>query len=51
MHESSEEFEVRPDPTPDCGVSCPLASKKIPIDYNGENGVATISRLFLVGSI
>ena len=32
MHESSEEFEIRPDLTTDCGVSCPLASEKIPID-------------------
>ena len=23
MHVSSEEFEIRPDPTTDCGVSCP----------------------------
>ena len=23
IHESSEEFEIRPDPTTDCGVSCP----------------------------
>ena len=23
MHKSSEEFEIRPDPTTDCGVSCP----------------------------
>ena len=23
MHESSEEFEFLPDPTTDCGVSCP----------------------------
>ena len=23
MHESSKEFEIRPDPTTDCGVSCP----------------------------
>ena len=23
MHESSEEFEFLPDPTNDCGVSCP----------------------------
>ena len=23
MHESSEEFEIRPDPTTDCGVTCP----------------------------
>ena len=32
MHESSEVFEIRPDQTTDCGVSCPLASEKIPID-------------------
>ena len=23
MHGSSEEFEIQPDPTTDCGVSCP----------------------------
>ena len=23
MHKSSEEFEIKPDPTTDCGVSCP----------------------------
>ena len=28
MHESSEGFEILPDPTTDCGVSCPLASEK-----------------------
>ena len=32
MHESLEEFEIRPDLTTDCGVSCPLGSEKIPID-------------------
>ena len=32
MHGSSEEFEIQPDRTTDCGVSCPLASEKIPID-------------------
>ena len=32
MHESSEEFEIGPDLTTDCGVSCPLASEKILID-------------------
>ena len=31
-HNSSEEFEFLPDPTTDCGVSCPWASEKIPID-------------------
>ena len=32
MHESLDEFEIRPDLTTDCGVSCPLAPEKIPID-------------------
>ena len=32
MHRSSEEFEIRPDPTTDCRASCPWASDKIPID-------------------
>ena len=31
MHESSEELEIWPDPTTDCGVSCSLASEKIPL--------------------
>ena len=30
MHESSEEFEIRRDPTTDFGISCPLASEKNP---------------------
>ena len=32
MHNILNEFEFRPDPTTDCGVSCPWASEKIPID-------------------
>ena len=32
MHESSEEFEIRPDLNTDSRVSCPLVSEKIPID-------------------
>ena len=32
MPEISEEFEIRPDLTTDCGVSCPFASEKKPID-------------------
>ena len=36
MHESLEEFEIRPDPTADCGVSCPLASEKSPWTCDGE---------------
>ena len=32
IHDCSEEFEVKPDLATDCGVSCPWASEKIPID-------------------
>ena len=32
IHNISDEFEIRPDQTKDCGVSCPWASGKIPID-------------------
>ena len=32
MHKISDEFKFRPDRTTDYGVSCPWASKKIPID-------------------
>ena len=38
MHQSSKEFEVRPDRTDDGGVRCPKT-------YNGENGVVTFSNL------
>ena len=31
MHESLEEFEIRPDTTAECGVSCLSASERIPI--------------------
>ena len=42
--ESSEEFEIRPDLTTDCGVSCPLASEKNPHRLiNGKNGVLSYS--------
>ena len=52
MHESSEEFEIQPDPTTDCGVSCLWASEKNPHKtYNGKNGVATFSQLFLIKSL
>ena len=51
MHESSEEFEIRPEPTTDCGVSCPLVSEKNPHRLiMGKNGVATFSQLFLIKS-
>ena len=35
-HKSTDEFEFRPDRTPDSGVSCPLSSGKIPIDLQLE---------------
>ena len=44
MHKSSEVFEIWPDLTTDCGVSCPLASEKNPHRLiMGKNGVATFS--------
>ena len=35
-HKVSDEFEIPPVPTMDCGVSCPRASEKIPIDLQWE---------------
>ena len=32
IYNISDEFEFQPDLTKDCGVSCPLASEKNPID-------------------
>ena len=32
MHKISDEFEFRPDRTTDYGVSCPWASKTIPVN-------------------
>ena len=45
MHESSEVFEIQPDPTSNCGVSCPTDTLIM------GKMVATFSRLFLIGSI
>ena len=36
MHESLEEFEILHNLTTNCGVSCPLALEKIPIDFYWE---------------
>ena len=46
MYESSEEFEVRPDLTTDCGVSCLERLAKSPYAFNEKNGIATFSQLF-----
>ena len=35
-HKISDEFEIRVDSTLDCGVSCPWAFEKIPIDLQWE---------------
>ena len=52
MHESSDEFEFRPDLTTDCGVSCSIASEKNPhILLFGKNRVTTFSQLFLIKSL
>ena len=49
MHESSKEFEIWPDPTTDCGVSCPLASEKIPHRrIMGKNGVAFLDQILFI---
>ena len=51
MHESSEEFEIRPDPTTEWGASCPRASKKSHRLIMGKLvTVATFSQLFLIKS-
>ena len=50
MHKISDEFEFRPDRTTDYGVSCPWASKKIPIDLQWENAVSMLARSFLIES-
>ena len=50
MHKSSGDIEIRRDSTTDCGVSFTLASEKSPYTYNGKNGVATFSQLFMIRS-
>ena len=44
------EFEIRPDWTANCGVTCPRASEKIPKTNNGEKVVSTLAPSFLMGS-
>ena len=43
-------FEIQPDPTT-TELSAIERLKKSPYAYNGKNGVATFSGLFLIGSI
>ena len=45
MHESLNEFEIRPDTTTDSGVNCPWASEKLM--YNVVN---TLAPSFLIVS-
>ena len=46
----SDEFEIQPDRTKDCGVSCPCASGKIPYSYSWRNLVNTLAPSFLIRS-
>ena len=48
MHESSEDFEIRPVLTTDCGVSCPLASEKIPIDLYSHFFSAILDHILFI---
>ena len=50
MHKISDEFEFWPDRTTDCGVSCPRAPKKFPIDLLWEIGVCLLAHSFLFES-
>ena len=50
MHKISDEFKFRPDQTADYRVSCPLASKKFPIDLYWDIGVSMLARSFLIES-
>ena len=47
MHNSLDDFEYRPDPTTDYGISCSLVSEKSM--YNRRN-VATLAPSFFIGS-
>ena len=50
MHKILDEFKFRPDQITDYGVSCPWASKKIPIDFQWENAVSMLARSVLIDS-
>ena len=50
MHKILDKFEFRPDRTTDYRVSCPWASKKIPIDLQWEIGVSLLARSFFIKS-
>ena len=45
-----DEFDYQPDRIADYRVSCPWSSKIPPCTYNGADGVARFSRLFLIRS-
>ena len=36
IHNILDKFEIRPDRTKDCGVSCPCVYGKIPLDIMGK---------------
>ena len=51
MHESSEEFEIQPDLLLTAELAALECLKNPHRLVMGKNGVATFSRLFLIGSI
>ena len=50
MHKTLDEFEFQPDQTTDYGVSCPWASKNLPIDLQWENAVSMLVRSVFIES-
>ena len=46
MHGSLEEFEIQPDLSSDCGVSCLRASEKIPIGGSHQRPKRQSSHIF-----
>ena len=50
MHESSDEFEFRPDWTTNAELAALEHLKRFPYAYNGKKDVSTFSQLFLIGS-
>ena len=51
MHRSSEDFEISQIGPATAELAALDRLEKSPSTYNGKNGVATFSRLFLIGSI
>ena len=50
MHKTLDKFKFQPDRTTDYGVSCPWASKNLPIDLQWENAVSMLVRSVFIES-